>query len=209
MTAGTAPLPANIGLPLGSQGFFNVSAELAKNEQTSRNVTRPSALAFAETYPDLAHDLPHYPGPVQQWGTPPSQAVKVVVNSGIKLDNGDQVYFFANYADIQTNESFNYRLPKTVTDSTGTTFGNHPAFNDIYLDPCTSALHSPGARRADISRTATPSTSPRCIRAGLRPASTAMTQEFFGTVGYKGTTELRAELRLLRLRRPATLSPCH
>src|SRR5579862_1248278 len=111
---------ANIGLPLGSQGFFNVSAEFSKNEQTNRGVTRPSAVAFAETYPDLAQDLPHYPGPVQQWGTPPSQAVKLVVNSGIKLDNGDQVYFFANYADIQTNESFNYRLPKTVTDSTGT-----------------------------------------------------------------------------------------
>ena len=45
---------ANIGLPLGGQGFFNVSAEWAKNAQTVRNATRPSALAFAETYPNLA-----------------------------------------------------------------------------------------------------------------------------------------------------------
>src|SRR5258707_7698750 len=122
---------ANVGLPLGGQGFFNVSAEWSKNQQTVRNATRPSALAFAETYPDLAPQLPHYPGPVQEWGTPPSEAVKVVANSGVKLDNGDELYFFGNYANIQTNESFNYRLPKTVTDATGATFGNHPAFNAI------------------------------------------------------------------------------
>ncbi|HEY6926877.1 MAG TPA: TonB-dependent receptor plug domain-containing protein, partial [Steroidobacteraceae bacterium] len=130
---------ANLGLPLGGQGFLNLSAEWSANEQTVRNATRPSALAFAENYPNLAQYLPHYPGPVQQWGTPPSQGVKLVVNSGIKLDNGDQFYFFTNYANIQANESFNYRLPKTVTDVTGATFGNHPAFNDIYLDPCTAA----------------------------------------------------------------------
>ena len=103
-----------------------------------RNPTRPSALAFAETYPNLAPDLPHYPGPVQQWGTPPSDSVKTFLNSGIKLDNGDQIYFFANYANIQTNESFNYRLPKTVTRlRRAPPFANHPAFNNIYLDPCT------------------------------------------------------------------------
>src|ERR1700736_4139224 len=79
---------ANVGLPLGGQGFFNISAEWAKNQQTVRNATRPSALAFAENYPNLAPDLPHYPGPVQQWGTPPSEAVKVVANSGVRLDNG-------------------------------------------------------------------------------------------------------------------------
>src|SRR5579859_1891595 len=58
----------NFGLPLGSEGFVNVSAEYAKNDQTIRNVTRPSALAFAQVYPNLASQLPNYPGPVQQWG---------------------------------------------------------------------------------------------------------------------------------------------
>src|SRR5260221_10298210 len=137
---GDGQIAANIGLPLGSQGFVNLSAEWSRNQQTVRNPTRPSALAFAATYPNLASQLPHYPGPVQQWGTPPSDAVKTLLNSGIKLDSGDQIYFFANYANIQTNESFNYRLPKTVIDASGNTFSNHPAFNDIYLDPCTSAL---------------------------------------------------------------------
>jgi iron complex outermembrane recepter protein len=131
-------LAFNIGLPLGSQGFANFSVELADNGQTVRNPTRPSAVAFAADFPNLAADLPHYPGPVQEWGTPPSRSIKTFLNSGINLDNGDEVYFFVNWADIETNESFNYRLPKTVTYQ-GVTYGNHPAFNDIYLTPCTAA----------------------------------------------------------------------
>jgi iron complex outermembrane recepter protein len=178
----------NIGLPLGSTGFFNVSAEFSKNEQTTRGVTRPSALAFAETYPDLAHDLPHYPGPVQQWGTPPSQAVKLVVNSGIKLDNGDQVYFFANYADIQTNESFNYRLPKTVTDVNGVTYANHPAFNNIYLDACTAHQFT-GCPSGGYIQDADTFNFASVYPGGFTPRFYGQTQEFFGTVGYKGTSD--------------------
>ena len=177
---------ANVGLPLGSQGFFNLSAEWAKNEQTIRNATRPAALAFAETYPDLAHTLPKYPGPVQEWGTPPSEAVKLVANSGLKLDNGDELYFFANYANIQTNESFNYRLSKTVTDATGTTFDRHPAFNDIYLDPCTAALAGcpTGGWIMDNHTFNFASVYP----GGFTPRFFGTTQQFFGTVGYKGAT---------------------
>ena len=178
----------NIGLPLGSTGFFNVSAEFSKNEQTTRGVTRPSALAFAETYPNLAGDLPHYPGPVQQWGTPPSQAVKLVVNSGIKLDNGDQVYFFANYADIQTNESFNYRLPKTVTDVNGVTYANHPAFNDIYLDACTAHQFT-GCPSGGYIQDSDTFNFASVYPGGFTPRFYGQTQEFFGTVGYKGTSD--------------------
>ena len=180
---------ANIGLPLGGQGFFNVSAEWSKNEQTVRNVTRPSALAFAAAYPSLAQDLPHYPGPVQEWGTPPSEAVKLVANSGIKLDNGDQVYFFANYANIQTNESFNYRLPKTVTDSTGATFGNHPAFNDIYTDSCTNnhPLYV-GCPADGWIQNSTTFNFASIYPGGFTPRFFGQTQQFFGTAGYKGVT---------------------
>ena len=39
---------ANWGLPLGGDGFVNLSAEVAANDQTVRNPTRPSALEFAE-----------------------------------------------------------------------------------------------------------------------------------------------------------------
>ncbi|HEY0747802.1 MAG TPA: TonB-dependent receptor [Steroidobacteraceae bacterium] len=182
---GDGQLAANVGLPLGSQGFANLSAEWARNEQTVRNPTRPSALAFAETYPNLAPQLPNYPGPVQQWGTPPSDSVKAFLNSGIKLDNGDQVYFFVNYANIQTNESFNYRLPKTVTDTSGNVWGNHPAFNNIYLDPCTAAMTGcPTGGYINDSNTFNFNS---VYPAGFTPRFYGVTQQFFGAAGYKGT----------------------
>src|SRR5213082_312071 len=134
-------ISGNIGLPLGGQGFVNLSVEWSKYDQTVRNATRPTALAFAAAFPSLASQLPHYPGPVQQWGTPPQDGVKALLNSGIKLDNGDQLYFFGNWANIQTNESFNYRLPVSVPRLAvdgGGTWSHHSAFNNMYLDPCTS-----------------------------------------------------------------------
>jgi iron complex outermembrane receptor protein len=182
---GDGLLAANVGLPLGSQGFVNLSAEWSKNEQTVRNPTRPSALAFAETFPALAPQLPHYPGPVQEWGTPPQDSVKTFLNSGIKLDNGDQVYFFANYANIQTNESFNYRLPRTVTDAGGNVWSPNPAFNDIYLDPCTPTLTGcPAGGYIQNGRTFNFQS---VYPAGFTPRFYGVTQQFFGAVGYKGT----------------------
>ena len=182
---GDGLLAANVGLPLGSQGFVNLSAEWAKSEQTIRNPTRPSALAFAQTFPNLAPQLPNYPGPVQQWGTPPSDSVKTFLNSGIKLDNGDQIYFFANYANIQMNESFNYRLPVTVTDTTGNVWANHPAFNNIFLDPCTAALTGcPSGGYINDSHTFNFNS---VYPAGFTPRFFDVTQQFFGAVGYKGT----------------------
>jgi iron complex outermembrane recepter protein len=176
---------ANVGLPLGGQGFVNISGEWAKNDQTVRNVTRPSALAFAQTYPNLAPLLPHYPGPVQQWGTPPSESEKVVINGGLKVDNGDELYFFGNYANIQTNESFNYRLPKNVS-SNGYTEGHHPAFNDVYLDPCTSAYT--GCPTGGFIQDSNIFNFSSIYPAGFTPRFFGVTQEFFGAIGYKGVT---------------------
>ena len=188
----------NLGLPLGGQGFVNLSVEWSKYDQTVRNATRPTALAFAAAFPSLAPDLPHYPGPVQQWGTPPQDGVKAVVNSGIKLDNGDQLYFFSNWANIQTNESFNYRLPVTVprlaADGSGM-WSHHGAFNNVYLDPCTSAYTGcpaggwiNDANTFNYSQRNANFPNAPFYPAGFTPRFYGTTQEFFGTVGYKGTT---------------------
>src|SRR5947207_2038114 len=193
-------ISGNLGLPLGGQGFVNLSVEWAKYDQTVRNPTRPSALAFAAAFPNLAPQLPHYPGPVQQWGTPPQDGVKALLNSGIKLDNGDQLYFFSNYANIQTNESFNYRLPVTVPQQPqdgGGTWNHHPAFNNIYLDPCTSQptftgcpaggwIQDSNVFNFGVAHPNFPNAP--FYPAGFTPRFYGTTQEFFGTVGYKGVT---------------------
>jgi len=204
-------IAGNIGLPLGGQGFVNLSVEWSKYDQTVRNPTRPSALAFAAANaanPSLVSQLPHYPGPVQQWGTPPQDGVKALVNSGIRLDNGDQLYFFSNYANIQTNESFNFRLPVSVPGLPqdvpfmqaydGITNGmwpHHGAFNNVYLDPCTSQptytgcpaggwiqngnTYNYGVRNANFPNAP-------FYPGGFTPRFYGTTQEFFGTVGYQG-----------------------
>jgi iron complex outermembrane receptor protein len=185
---------ANIGLPLGGQGFTSVSLEWSKYDQTVRNPTRPSANAFATAYPNLASGLPHYPGPVQQWGTPPSDGFKALVNSGIKLDNGDQLYFFGNYANIQTNESFNFRLPKTVpklAQDGGGFWNHHAAFTDIALDPCPTGAGAMAGCPAGgwiQDNNIFNFNNPAWYPSGYTPRFYGTTQEFFGTVGYKGTT---------------------
>jgi iron complex outermembrane recepter protein len=182
-------LAMNVGLPLGGQGFLNLSGEWSKYDQTVRNPTRPSALAFSELFPNLAPELPHWPGPVQQWGTPPSDDFKAVANAGIKLDNGDQLYLFANYANIQTNESFNYRLPVTVTDpNTGDVFTHHPAFSDIFLDACAAFPQYTGCPAGGYINDAHTFNFASFYPAGFTPRFYGTTQQFFGAVGYKGVT---------------------
>jgi iron complex outermembrane receptor protein len=178
---------ANLGLKLGAHGFVNLSLELFKYEQTVRNPTRPSALEFAKAFPNLAPGLPNYPGPVQQWGTPPSKGYKAVINSGVNLENGDQLYFFANFAHIETNESFNYRLPVSFTGASGAQYNHHPAFNDFYLTPCpASNATCPAGGFVFDNNTFNYNTA--VYPSGYTPRFYGTTQELFGTVGYKGTT---------------------
>ncbi len=177
----------NWGLPLGTGGFANLSAEWASNEQTVRNATRPSAIAFAENYPALASQLPHYPGPVQEFGTPPADSLKVFLNSALPLANGDKIYFFGNYSHIAANESFNYRLPTDVTDQYGNSFGRNAAFYDIYLDPCTANLTGcPAGGYVNNAHTFNFSS---VYPAGFTPRFYGTTVERFAAAGYKGKTE--------------------
>src|SRR5882672_10384449 len=177
---------ANFGLPLGSQGFINLSLESFKYEQTVRNPTRPSALELAVFRPALAAGLPNYPGPVQQWGTPPSKGYKAVINSGVNLEGGDQIYFFANFAHIETNESFNYRLPIDFTGASGASYSHHPAFNDFYLTPCpANNATCPAGGFVFDANTFNYNTS--VYPSGYTPRFFGTTQELLGTVGYKGT----------------------
>ena len=179
-------LGANVGLPLGGDGFFNVSAEIAANDQTVRNPTRPSALEFAEEFPDLAPGLPHYPGPVQQWGTGPSESFKSVINAGINLDNDSEIYFFANYSQIDMDESFNYRLPVNFTGASGAEYTRNPVFEDFYLTPCPTTIATCPAG-GFVFDTNTFNYATDLYPSGYTPRFYGKTQEIFGALGYRGT----------------------
>ncbi len=181
---------ANWGLPLGGQGFVNLSLEFAENEQTVRNPTRPSALEFAVEFPELAEGLPHYPGPVQEWGTGPSESVKAVINSGVNLDNDSQIYFFANYSHIEMDESFNYRLPITFTGTlTGApvTYSQNPVFTDFYLTECTASGSTNCPIGGFVFDANTFNYRTSFYPSGYTPRFYGTTQEVFAVVGYRGT----------------------
>ena len=180
-------LGANWGLPLGEQGFVNLSLELAENEQTVRNPTRPSTLEFAESFPDLAPGLPHFPGPVQEWGTGPSESVKAVINSAINLDDDSQIYFFANLSQIDMDESFNYRLPVTFTGGSGATYSHNPVFDDFFLTPCPATIDNSCPAGGFVFDTNTFNFADDLYPSGYTPRFFGTTQEIFGALGYRGT----------------------
>lgn len=180
---------ANWGLPLGGSGFINLSAEIAANGQTVRNPTRPSALEFAVAFPNLAEGLPHYPGPVQEWGTGPSESFKSVINAGVDLGDDKEIYFLANYAQIDMNESFNYRLPiNFIGPITGTAYGQNPVFTDFYLTPCTASGASNCPLGGFVFDGNVFNYRDDFYPSGYTPRFYGKTQEIFGVVGLKGTT---------------------
>lgn len=181
-------MSANVGLPLGGQGFVNLSLEFAENEQTVRNPTRPSALEFAEAFPPLASGLPHYPGPVQEWGTGPSKGYKAVINSGVNLDNDNQIYFFANYSHIEMDESFNYRLPVDFTGASGASYGKNPVFTDFFLTRCTASGSTNCPIGGFVFDTNMFNYRTDFYPSGYTPRFYGTTQEIFAAVGYRGTS---------------------
>ena len=65
----------NAGLK-SDRGFINVSAEYNNDGRTSRGVTRPLAVKFAEENPSLANTIPFAPLPAQIWGNSPSEGYR-------------------------------------------------------------------------------------------------------------------------------------
>lgn len=92
---------ANVGLPLGPNGFFNLSAEYTQGDPTNRGVQDPRA---PTTKKDLA----------MNWGDPDAEAKRVFFNSGIDLTDTQSIYLFGNYGHSKSNGSFYYRPPSST-----------------------------------------------------------------------------------------------
>lgn len=119
-------IAGNAGVKLGDRGFINLSAEYNDDGETSRGTTRPIAVVFANLNPTLASQLPHFPKPVQNWGSSPSHGYKFLLNAAFEVTDSSKLYFFANLARSDGNQSFNYRspisapTPLVVDDGSGT-----------------------------------------------------------------------------------------
>jgi len=180
----------NQGFSLFGRGFVNLSAEFDNDDGTSRGATRPLAVIFAQQNPTLASLLPNYPRPAQIWGSSPSHGYKLLLNSALKVTDGSQLYFLGNYAHSSAVESFNYRSPisSTAVDVNGVShsLGANGAFKNVfYLTPCpTGNATCPAGGFVKDSNTFTFAS---IYPAGFTPQFVGVSDEAFGTFGYKGT----------------------
>ena len=191
-------IAGNAGVKLGDRGFINLSAEYNDDGETSRGTTRPIAVVFASLNPTLASQLPHFPKPVQNWGSSPSHGYKFLLNAAFEVTDSSKLYFFANVARSDGNQSFNYRspisapTPLVVDDGSGTPATRSPGRNGsfshpAYLTPCpTGNATCPAGSFVKDGNVFNFST---LYPAGFTPRFIGVNKEAFGTVGFKGETE--------------------
>ncbi|HEU5285132.1 MAG TPA: TonB-dependent receptor, partial [Sphingomicrobium sp.] len=182
-------LAANVGVGIGATGFIDVAGEWYKDDGTSTGKTRPIAVIFEQNNPSLADQLPHYPLPVQIWGSSPQHGWKGMLNSGVDVTTNSKLYLTVLGAYNKGNQSFNYRSPisGTAVDVTGVTrtLGANGAFtNPFYLTPCPTgnATCPAGAFVQDSNNFLFTSIYP----AGFTPRFVGVTKERWGTLGWKG-----------------------
>ncbi|MGI9228553.1 MAG: TonB-dependent receptor plug domain-containing protein [Gammaproteobacteria bacterium] len=101
----------NIGLPLGTDGFFNASFEYGQTDETFRAVQRTDAQALIDAGNT---DVANAPDPAQNWGNPEFDIdIKTFFNLGVALSDTADVYAFGNFARREGEGSFYYRHPNT------------------------------------------------------------------------------------------------
>ena len=97
---------ANAGLPLGAEGFANLSLEYGAAEPTDRSVQRADAAALIAAGNTAVAD------PAQPWGDPRVEDdLKLFGNFASRFADGLEFYGHANYAGRKVTEGFYYRNP--------------------------------------------------------------------------------------------------
>lgn len=133
-------LSGNLGLPLGDQGFVNLSAEYGERDGTSRSrahfdTDRLSAAGYGPAT-DFAAITGGFSDEVAQyWGRSDiDDDLKFFINSGLEIGDSTEVYLFGNYAERTVSNGFFYRGP--------TGFNASGIFEGPSVDPLTGLASS-------------------------------------------------------------------
>jgi len=107
-------LGANLGLPLGDQGFFNITAEYGETDGTVRSVVRDDVQALIAAGNTAAADfltINTYTDEVPQyWGQPDVEGdLKLLFNTALEFNENIEAYAVGTYAERQTTGGFFYR----------------------------------------------------------------------------------------------------
>lgn len=98
----------NMGLPLGADGFANISVEYTRADRTSRQIQRLNAAQMqAARFANIAT-------PAQPWGDPDSEGKRVFVNSELPINDSFALYAFGNYAETEVDATQFWRSPDTT-----------------------------------------------------------------------------------------------
>ena len=99
----------NVGVPLGSTGFANLSVEYGNQDPTDRAIQRADALALL----GAGNSAVRTPT-AQIWGSPEvNDDLKVWLNTGYTFNDDEQFYAFGNLATKEVDGGFFFRNPNT------------------------------------------------------------------------------------------------
>lgn len=98
----------NVGLPLGADGFANISMEYGRSNPTSRSIQRNDAARLIAAGNTLVSN------PAQIWGSPDiDDDIKLWGNFGKPISDKLQLYAHTNYASKMATGGFYFRNPNT------------------------------------------------------------------------------------------------
>jgi iron complex outermembrane receptor protein len=105
----TVTVGANVGIPIGPEGFVNLTGEYRHRERTNRagfdlrpNYNRPAPPAFDAR--ELTFDRLQF-----RFGDPDTDDFNLFVNSGLPIGGGWEVYAFGSYGVRDSLSAANYR----------------------------------------------------------------------------------------------------
>ena len=109
-------ISANVGLPLGAEGFLNLTGEFGNTLPTDRSVQRNDAISLIGAGNSAVRE------PAQIWGSPEvNNEVKLWVNAGHPFNDQMEAYGHGNYVSKQVEGGFYFRNPNTRSGVYGTT----------------------------------------------------------------------------------------
>jgi len=107
---GLTQVQGNIGLPLGDDGFLNITGSWMEQDATSRTLQRTDAATLISS--GNAAQKASVENPAQIYGAPEQiDNYNLFFNSGIKVSDDLEVYAFGNYGARETIGGFFYRNP--------------------------------------------------------------------------------------------------
>jgi iron complex outermembrane receptor protein len=101
-------ISANVGLPLTSDGFVNLSLEYRQADAYVRSVQKSDAAALIENGNTAVNNPAQTSGSAEVFDD-----FKSFINLGVDLSKNTQWYAFGNYAQRRIETGFSYRNPNT------------------------------------------------------------------------------------------------